>query len=177
MAHSDPPVPEQLETLKAMLSAAARMVAHYVERSGHPLRMRWERAFDRMPLQDRETVVTAVEREVDLRLATMGEGEPVLGLSEVRPNPGARLYLRVFEGALPNLHRDEIMLSTIRAARLICGADAADAPSPEIFGEAVRAAVRALSREERAALALHNRHMLQLLAACEVEEPASRSAK
>jgi hypothetical protein len=129
-----------------------------------------------MPARDRETVVTAVEREVDLRLATMGDGEPVLGLSELRPNPGARLYLRVFEGALPNLHRDEIMLSTIRAARLICRAGV-DVPSPEIFGEAVRTAVRALSREERAALALHNRHMLQLLAACEVEEPASRSAK
>ena len=128
-----------------------------------------------MPVQTGDGVA-AVEREVDLRLARWATARPS-SACRAAPNPGARLYLRVFEGALPNLHRDEIMLSTIRAARLICAADAADAPSLEIFGEAVRAAVRALSREERAALALHNRHMLQLLAACEVEEPASSAAK
>jgi hypothetical protein len=176
MANAEPPpVLDQLETLKAMLSAAARMVAQYAERSFHPLRMRWERVFDRLPPQDRETVVAAVEREVDLRVETMGDGEPIVGLSELRPNPGARLYLRVFEGALPDLHRDEIMLSTLRAARIMFRADA---PPPDIFGDAVHAAFRALSREERAALARHNRYMLQLLATCEADdEAAARSAK
>ena len=171
---NEPAVPEQLETLRAMLSAAAKMVAQYAERSFHPLRMRWERAFDRLPPQDRETVVAVVEREVDLRVETMADGEPIIGLSELRPNPGARLYLRVFEGALPDLHRDEIMLSTLRAARLM---SRADAPSPEIFGEAVHAAFRALSPAERAALARQNRYMLELLAACEADEAAAQSAK
>jgi hypothetical protein len=170
MAQPDATPTEELETLKAMLSAAVKVVSQYVEQSSHPLRVRWNRVFDRMPSEDRETVLAAVEREVDLRVKTAGGGEPILGLSGLRPNPGARLYLRVFDGDLPNLDRDEIMLSTLRAARMMFGPDA---PPSDVFGEAVHAAFRALSREERAALARQNRCMLQLLAACDLEQTAA----
>lgn len=176
MAHRDTTsLPEELETLRAILAAAARMVDEYVDRSSAPLRGRWERAFERMPAGDRETVVAAVEREVDLRLLTAGDGEPILGISGLRPNPGARLYLRVFDGDLPKLDRDEVMLATLRAARMMFGPDAP--PRDEAYGEAVRAAFRALSPEERAALARYNRDMLRVLVECDAEAAASPVAK
>jgi hypothetical protein len=166
-------VPQELETLKAMLSAAAKMVTQYLQRSSDPLRARWEKVFDRMPIQDRQPVLVAVEHEVDLRLK-MEDGVPIMGLSELRPNPWARLYLRVFDGDLPKLHHDEIMLSTLRAARIMF---AAETRPSETFGAAVQAAFRELSPQERAAVARQNRYMLQLLAACDAEEVAARSAE
>jgi hypothetical protein len=151
-----------LETLRAILAAAAGVLAEHAERAADPLRLRWDLAFTRMPAGDRETVVAAVEREVELRALTAGEAEPIVGLSGLRANPNARLYFRIFDGDLPDLHRDEIMLSTLRAARMLSRPDAL--------------AFRALSAAERAALARHNRHMLRLLAECDAEASASPAA-
>jgi hypothetical protein len=174
MAHPPPnSAVVDLETLRAILAAAVGLLAEQGEWEADPLRLRWDRAFSRMPAGDRETVVAAVEREVELRALTAADGEPIVGLSGLRANPNARLYFRVFDGDLPNLHRDEIMLSTLRAARML---SRPDAPEPEVFGEAVRAAFRALAPGERAALARHNRDMLHLLAECDVEASASPAA-
>lgn len=95
------------------------------------------------------------------RVALAGE-DTIVGITGLRPNPRARVYIRIFESEQEprDLNRDEIMRATLRAARLMQGAYA---PTPEVFEEATLDAFAMLTPEERAAVAVHNRHMLALL--------------
>jgi hypothetical protein len=75
-------------------------------------------AFRLMPLEDRDSIATAVEREVQARrLSRATEG--TTGQS-MHPNPNARLYMRSHGQALPRqtLERDELMLTMLKLMRV-----------------------------------------------------------
>jgi hypothetical protein len=149
-----------LETLKALLDTAAR-TAGSLGSLQEPLMLRWIKVLARMPAEDRELVVRALEHEVDLRLLTRSR-DAIVGIEGLRPNPKARVYIRVMGGGddLPDLTRDEIMRATLRAARIM---STAMAPQSDVFEEATLDAFRALTPAERAAIGAHNRQMLALL--------------
>ena len=75
-------------------------------------------AFRLMPLEDRATIVSAIEREVQARRLSCAS-EDTTGQA-MHPNPNARLYLRSHETAIPRnvLERDELTLAMLSAMRV-----------------------------------------------------------
>lgn len=98
-----------------MIEVAARLADAL---AADPLLHRVTEAFRLMPLEDRETIVTALEREVQARRLSLAT-ENATGQS-MHPNPNARLYLRSHETVVPRrlLERDELMLSMLRGMRV-----------------------------------------------------------
>lgn len=146
MSDSSEPV-DAVETLRTLLATAKGLVERVAD---DPARARWLRIYDRIPVDDRALLIEVLEREVGLRTATQEEGEVVMGYG-LRPNPNARLYLRVVEktpDTLPFFDRDQMVHATLRGVQIM-----RLLVSPDFF-EAWRAATREaygqLDAEERA---------------------------
>jgi hypothetical protein len=156
-----------LETLRALMRAASETVAGLASLRD-PLVSRWHQVLRRMPREDREVIVRAVEHEVNYRLLTMADGSPMIGMRGLYPNPKARLYIRVIGGRddLPDLTRDELMRATLRAARIMA---TVHAPSPAALEQGTLDAFRVLSPAERDAVRALNQQMLALLDQAERE--------
>ncbi|HXJ33791.1 MAG TPA: hypothetical protein VMS22_07085 [Candidatus Eisenbacteria bacterium] len=157
--------PENLSRLVEMLEEAVRTVD---ELDADPIVRRLLEAFRLMPIQDREVVVGAIEREVQARRLSRAT-EEATGQT-MHPNPNARLYLRSHETAVPRslLERDELMLAMLSAFRvtpiLIV---------PEIHAEwmdGTRAALEHVEPETRTVVAQLLREVLAM-----VEEDVSTS--
>lgn len=138
-----------LETLRTMLDGGMALMADLLD---DPLVGRWLDAFVAMPAADRGVVVDAVEREVKARRLSRAT-ESTTGQA-MHPNPNARLYLRAHgpEAQRSDLERDEMMLATIRALRVIH----VIAETPEIHAEwrdATREALTHVDAETRAVVA------------------------
>jgi hypothetical protein len=161
----------KLTTLAALLLTASSLVEDLTNLSD-PLLGRLARVFARMPAEDREPILTVLEREIEMRLLTRS-GDPTLtGYELIRPNPAARLYVRSFGSEAPYLDRDLIMRAALRVARMILLAPASELPEWEA---ATVEAFRSLSPMERAAISRHHREMLALLERTEPQTPAKAS--
>lgn len=120
---SPPPKPrrgtEKLEVLAALLDDAAEIVASLAS-EGDPLLVRLGHVFARMPAEDREAILAVLEREVDFRLVAR-ETAPSTGFDIVRPDPHARLYLRVVGCEVPllSMARDDMARAMHRAFRVM----------------------------------------------------------
>src|SRR4029077_5901570 len=81
---------------------------------------RLQRAFCQMPPGDRETIIQVLEREVECRCLTRGTGALAPGY-DTRPNPSARLYLRVLtdERTPPLMDHDELVVANYRGLRVL----------------------------------------------------------
>ena len=81
---------------------------------------RLQRAFCQMPPGDRETILQVLEREVECRCLTRGTGDLATGY-DTRPNPNARLYLRVLtdERTPPLMDHDELVVANYRGLRVL----------------------------------------------------------
>jgi hypothetical protein len=104
-------------------------------------------SFRLMPLEDRDIIIGAVEREVQARRLSRAT-EDATGQS-MYANPHARLYLRAHEKAVPRmpLERDELMLAMLAAMRVT--------PIllvPEIHGEFIEGTQAALEHVDPATL-------------------------
>lgn len=155
---------DALKTLGILLHTAAKLAGDLA--AADPLFARLAQAFARMPVEDRETITTVIEREVELRRLGPSQGELVTGYDLV-PNPSARLYLRVWEGdrRTPVMPRDELMHGLWRAARMARYAlTLADDCEPALL-----ATVRAMPADERVALREVHREMLALIERVEQE--------
>jgi hypothetical protein len=111
---------------------------------------RLQRAFCQMPPGDRETILQVLEREVECRCLTRGTGDLATGY-DTRPNPNARLYLRVLtdERTPPLMDHDELVVANyrgLRVLRYVLG------PLHGVWSEAMAAAVTLLEPDERAAV-------------------------
>jgi hypothetical protein len=104
-----------LHELADVIEAALRLADTL---ANDPMLQRLLEAFRLMPLEDRATVVRAVEREVQARRLS-GATQDATGLS-MHPNPNARLYLRSHERVVPRkvVDSDEIMLGMLSAMRV-----------------------------------------------------------
>ena len=86
--------------------------------SNDPMLQRLLEAFRLMPLEDRATILRAIEREVQARRLSCAM-QDATGQS-MHPNPHARLYLRSHERVVPRnmLERDELMFAMLSAMRV-----------------------------------------------------------
>ena len=83
-----------------------------------PMLQRLFEVFRLMPLEDRGTILRAIEREVQARRLSNAT-QDATGQS-MHPNPHARLYLRSHDRVVPRntLERDEIMFAMLSAMRV-----------------------------------------------------------
>jgi hypothetical protein len=83
-----------------------------------PMLQRLLEAFRLMPLEDRGTILRAIEREVQARRLSRAT-EDATGQS-MHANPNARLYLRSHEQVVPRnmLERDEMMFAMLSGMRV-----------------------------------------------------------
>ena len=104
-----------LQELTDVIDRAARLADAL---ANDPVLQRLIEAFRLMPLEDRATVVNAIEREVQARRLSRAM-QDATGQS-MHPNPHARLYLRSHEKAKARnlLERDELMLAMLSGMRV-----------------------------------------------------------
>jgi hypothetical protein len=109
---------DTLTTLRTLLDSASRVVADLAH---DPQIVRLIHLFSRLPLEDHPVLLSILEREVGLRVAT-GEGASTFTGIGARMNPNARLYLRSLDKSLPPasaLEHDELVFTTVRATRMM----------------------------------------------------------
>jgi len=116
-------VPEDdgFEAVKSLLEVAERLVC---DLQNDPSLARLLTVFGRMPEEDREIIIGALEREVQTRLLSRAVADSLTKIA-LRPNPNARLYLRVVE---PEDRSNEVeMMAFFRASySLLRGIDSLD---------------------------------------------------
>ena len=139
-----------LATLVTLLRAASKLLERL--RGDQRTFLRLLGVVARMPEEDREPVLAILEREVAWR--EMADGA-VLGLpSGLRVNPGARLYLRVYDAATPVFPPEEVAAALSRASRVLQAALAGPPDSRESLVAAIRGVYLAQPPRERAAVEL-----------------------
>ncbi|MFN8544825.1 MAG: hypothetical protein U0807_11580 [Candidatus Binatia bacterium] len=114
---SVPPPSELAARLAALRAKLERAAAEVGAIAADPLFLRIAEVFRRMPAEDREALLGVLERQVTLRRhAEVVEG--VSGMT-LRPNPNARLYVRVHDAELNKtpLDGDDWVLLALRAVR------------------------------------------------------------
>jgi hypothetical protein len=140
-----------LTTLQTVLASAAGLAKDLTE---DPLASRLLTALARMPPEDREAIVDVIEREVDLRLMSLEGQGPLSGLRVTKPNPNARLYLRVedTEGPL-RVSPEEIVRAVIRSSRVMHRSfQRGSKATMDVWGPAIVQGLRELGADERESL-------------------------
>jgi hypothetical protein len=104
-----------LHELADVIDAAVRLADAI---ANDPMLQRLLEAFRLMPLEDRATILRAIEREVQARRLSSAT-QDATGQS-MHPNPHARLYLRSHEKVVPRnmLERDELMFAMLSGMRV-----------------------------------------------------------
>lgn len=145
-----------LDTLGTLIDAASGVLADFASQTYLPRLLQF---FHRLPVQDREPVLSVLEREVEARRLSVEAADGRVG----EPNPVATMYVRVidFERPLPVVSRDEMVQSTIQASALM-----ASFPEPLLheMESALAAAIDLLTPEEAAALLSVHEDILALAA-------------
>ena len=153
------PRTHQLSALRGLLSAAVELAGQ----SADPLLERLVAVFRRLPEEDREVIIGILEREAESREvgdATSG----TTGLT-LRPNPGARLYVRIIAPE-PIVEQDKIIIASARAIRML---HKVIEPIQDRWRVAMLETFRGLEPEERATVVRFNRDMLAMVEEVERE--------
>lgn len=109
------------------------------------------RAFERMPGADREPILNMIEREVEFRRLSEQTDDVLRGPRYV-PNPGARIYLRAWDGKPATVWRaDEIATALVRANQTLNAALRATPDTRVELQQAILDAFLSLAPDERAA--------------------------
>lgn len=157
-----PPIPSpepSFETLRDLLQAAATLA---VDLATDPQVARLLTVFGRLPADDRETILGVLEREADAKQVVDATVEHT-GFF-LRPNPNARLYLRVIEPEGKHepghLEPDKIMVASVRAIRMM---RKVITPMFERWRGATLDALGSLDADERADVVWFSRELLTLV--------------
>jgi hypothetical protein len=145
---------DRIDVLKSLLDAAHGVLD---EIQGDRLFGRLVKVFARMPEGDRAIVIGALERELDTRLLSQEVADSLTRI-ELRPNPNARIYLRVVE---PDDKSEDVeKLAFLRAVYAIQrGIDALDPHWREMIVQAFRQ----MDPAARAQIERFNRAIQELL--------------
>jgi hypothetical protein len=161
------------QELTDVIEAAVRLAETM---ANDPMLRRLLEVFRLMPLEDRATIIRAIEQEVQARRLSNAT-QDATGQS-MHPNPHARLYLRSHERVVPRnmLERDEIMfamLSGMRVTPILL--------TPDIHAswmDGTREAIEHLDDSARAAVEVLLREALLLLAEVrKIEDHDKRTAR
>jgi hypothetical protein len=128
-----------------------------------PLLERLVAVFRRLPEEDREIIVGVIEREAESR--RMGDATGGATGMVLRPNPHARLYVRVIAPE-PTAEQDKIIIASARAIRML---NKVIGPIQERWRVAMLETFRGLDPDERAAVVRFNRDMLAMIEEVERE--------
>jgi hypothetical protein len=156
---------DPLATLQHVLASAAQIAQ---DLAGDAMMPRLLDVFARMPPEDRETILFVLEREVDLRNIgrDVPSGSGVVNLT--KPNPNARLYLRVTDNEPPPfVSPEEIVQAVMRAARIMQRALVHRPDVAEMWEPAMIRALGSIEPAERDAVRWYHRRILELLDASE----------
>jgi len=104
-----------LHELADVVDAAVRLAEAI---ANDPMLQRLLEVFRLMPLEDRATILRAIEREVQARRLSHATAD--MTGQAMHPNPNARLYIRSHERVVPRnmLERDELMFAMLSAMRM-----------------------------------------------------------
>jgi hypothetical protein len=152
-----------LDALRTMLDTAGRLVATLAR---DPTLSRLLAAYQGIPVAERAAIVQIIERDVALRRADSDGSGELLGMHNVRPNPNARLYVRVMEsdaGDVPFLGFEELITAVTRAARVMHRVMISTPTANETWKDKVLATFEKLPPEEVEAIAWCLRHGLDLI--------------
>ena len=132
-------------------------------------------AFRLMPLEDRDPIATAIEREVQARRLSRAT-EDTTGQT-MHANPNARLYMRAHEQSLPRqlLERDDLMLAMLKGMRVSPILLVPDIHASWVDG--TREAIEHLDATTRAAVAQLLRETLTLVDEAEAEPAPARDGE
>jgi hypothetical protein len=132
-------------------------------------------AFRLMPLEDRGTIATAIEREVQARRLSCAT-EDATGQS-MHPNPNARLYMRSHEQTMPRhmLERDELMFAMLKGMRVSPILMVPDIHASWIDG--TREALEHLDATTRGTVAQLMREVLALVEEADAEPASARDGE
>ncbi len=153
---------DPLSTLQHVLASAAQ-IAH--DLAGDVLMPRVLDVFARMPTEDRETVLLLLEREVDLRnLSRAAPSGSLSGVSLTKPNPNARIYLRLTDSEpAPYVTPEEIVQAVMRAARVMHRALERRPDLAEVWEPSMVRALAMIEPAERETVRWYHRRILELL--------------
>ena len=158
---------DSLSTLQHVLASATRIAQ---DLANDALLSRVVDAFSRMPREDRDTVVSVIEREVDLRLMSREGHGPLSGHKVTRPNPHARLYLRMNETEpAPYFAPEEIVQAVIRAARVMRRSFERGSEMRHVWGPGIVEGLRSLGPGERESLRFFHQTILDFIDQAERE--------
>jgi hypothetical protein len=159
---------DPLSTLQHVLASAAQIAQ---DLAGDVLMPRILDVFARMPAEDRETVLLLLEREVDLRnLSRAAPSGPLSGVSLTKPNPNARIYLRVTDNdPAPYVTPEEIVQAVMRAARVMHRALQRRPDIANVWEPSMIRALGLVEPAERETVRWYHRRILELLEASERE--------
>jgi hypothetical protein len=154
--------------LQHVLASASKIAQDLV---GDRLTARLLDVFGRMPVEDRETIVNVIEREVDLRnLSRSAPSGPLSGVTVSKPNPNARLYLRTTDNEPPPyVAPEEIVQAVVRAARIMHRAVGRGTDLSQVWEPAMIDGLKLVPPDERESLRWYHRAVLDLLDRAESE--------
>ena len=158
---NDRRLPDVLATLQTVLASAADLAN---DLTTDPLAARLLTALARMPVDDRETIVSVIEREVEIRQMSLDGSGALSGHRITKANPNARLYLRVEDGEGPSrVVPDEILRALIRTSRVLHRLFQHDghAKVQDVWRPVIVRGMRALSVEELESLRWYHRKILE----------------
>ncbi len=160
-----------LDALRTMLDTAGRLVAGLVR---DPTLSRLLAAYQGIPAAEREAIVDIIERDVAMRRADTDGSGSLIGMHNVRPNPNARLYVRVVEsdsGDVPFLGFEELIVAVTRAARVMHRVMLTTPTADATWKEKVLTTFEALPPEELEAIAWCLRQAIGLIETIEARRP------
>jgi hypothetical protein len=155
---------DEVDTLAALLDAAS----HIVDELSGDLVGRVVDVLGKFPPEDREFVLQVLEREARSRMLAEASGATT-GMS-LRPNPNARLYVRVVDPGPLAVDHEKIVTASLRSMRMV---HAVITPIRDRWLAAMRAAIHMLDADERAGVVQFTSDILALVEEAERSEPAT----
>jgi hypothetical protein len=167
-SHDAFPRGDELATLAALLQAAS----HIVDELSGELIGRVLDVLGKFPAADRNFILEVLEREARSRALAEATGATT-GLA-LRPNPNARLYVRVVDPGPVTVEHEKIVTASVRSMRMV---HAVITPIRERWLAAMRAGIQMLDADERAGVAQFTKDILALVEETEQADAALAAAR
>jgi hypothetical protein len=159
---------DELATLATLLDAAS----HIVDELSGELIGRVVDVLGKFPPEDRDFILNVLEREARSRTLAEATGSTT-GLS-LRPNPNARLYVRVVDPGPVTVEHEKIVTASVRSMRMV---HAVITPIRDRWLAAMRTGIEMLDADERAGVVQFTKDILALVEEADQADAALGAAR